>query len=458
MRKRDQPVFYLENLQIDWLEHSRPAELSTSLAFALLTFPVAFIVLGLEYTFGGIGFALINGTLVGVLGALVAFFFVWIIEADFHLFPGAKKRQEQPAVAETRKKRSKLAAFFTPVFWERACFAVLSGILLAVLVEFLVGPLYALVNGLFVTALVVILGRFDRIIQPAERLIWSGKSFLQNAVPSLLIGLGFGTLGGIFDAYPYLQQRPVFLATMYFWWSLGGALGIVIMLVRGLTNKEIDKRQKDIKPNQGIRNSLSNSLKVGISSGMLVGIVIFFFYSYVIHTVFIVGYINEIPADSDVIYGVGDLVTVLYLFWLINGGFATVQHLMLRIRLWQTGCIPWRYPHFLDYARERIFLNKVGGGYLFVHKLLLEYFANLDTPEVAQIPVSASKRPETPAARAEMPDEPQQEIAKQPAVSVIVVPAVFEVPIMLQCGHEQHTANAKFCSVCGKLALPKTAD
>ena len=383
-------------MQLDgWLVKSRPAEIYTSLALALLTFLVAFIVLGLEYTFGGIGFALINGTLVGLLGALVAFFFVWIIEADFHLFPGAKKKQEQPEVAETSKKRSKLAAFFTPVFWERAGFAVLCGAAVAALVQFLVGPLYALINGLFVAAFLVILGRFDRIIQPAERLIWSWKSFFKNAVPSLLIGLGFGTLGGIFDAYPYFQQMPVFLATMYFWWSLGGAFGIVIMLVRGLTNKEIDKRQKAIKPNQGIRNSLSNSLKVGISSGTLIGIVIFFFYSYVMHKVFIVGYINEIPANSDVIYGVGDMVTILYLFWLINGGFATVQHLMLRIRLWQIGCIPWRYPRFLDYATERIFLNRVGGGYMFVHKLLLEYFADLGMEEGLSPTPAESQQPET---------------------------------------------------------------
>jgi hypothetical protein len=42
-------------------------------------------------------------------------------------------------------------------------------------------------------------------------------------------------------------------------------------------------------------------------------------------------------------------------------------------------CIPWRYSRFLDYAAERILLRKVGGGYIFVHRLLLEYFASLDT-------------------------------------------------------------------------------
>lgn len=38
-----------------------------------------------------------------------------------------------------------------------------------------------------------------------------------------------------------------------------------------------------------------------------------------------------------------------------------------------------RYVDFLDYAAERILLRKVGGGYMFIHRLLLKYFAELDT-------------------------------------------------------------------------------
>jgi len=41
------------------------------------------------------------------------------------------------------------------------------------------------------------------------------------------------------------------------------------------------------------------------------------------------------------------------------------------------GYAPWRYARFLDDATDRIFLRKVGRGYIFVHRLLLEYFAAL---------------------------------------------------------------------------------
>jgi hypothetical protein len=44
---------------------------------------------------------------------------------------------------------------------------------------------------------------------------------------------------------------------------------------------------------------------------------------------------------------------------------------------------PLNYVRFLDYAAGRIFLRKVGGGYIFVHRLLLEYFASLEPEEEA---------------------------------------------------------------------------
>ncbi len=460
MRQRNQTVFYIESLQIDWLEKSRPVEISTSLAFALLTFPVAFIVLGLEYTFRGVGFAVVNGALVGFMGAIIAFCFVWLIETGFrvqNLLPGAKKRPVSDE-EEKSKRRVKWALLRTSLFWERFGFAVLSGLLVGVLVEFLVGPIYALINGLFIIAFVIVLGQFQRTIQPAEKLVWAWKSLRHNAVPSLLIGLGVGVLGGVFDAYPYFQQMNVFLATVYFWLCLGVALGIIIMLMRGFTKNELDRKQKAIKPNQGIRNSLSNSLRLGLSSGMLVGLVIFFFYSYVMHAVFRVGYINDIPTNSDVVYGVGDAVTVAYLFWLINGGFATIQHLMLRIRLWKTRYAPWNYPRFLEYAYERILLRRVGGGYVFVHKLLLDYFASLDMVESASRPAEESKQSEAVSPTPELSGTIQEEGREEPTAPLILVPVLSDAPLLLSCGHEQLNPAARFCSICGRPISKETLD
>jgi hypothetical protein len=64
-------------------------------------------------------------------------------------------------------------------------------------------------------------------------------------------------------------------------------------------------------------------------------------------------------------------------FGLRFGGHAYLHHFALRLVLWQKNLAPLHYVRFLDYATARIFLRKVGGGYVFVHRMLLEYFAAL---------------------------------------------------------------------------------
>jgi hypothetical protein len=49
--------------------------------------------------------------------------------------------------------------------------------------------------------------------------------------------------------------------------------------------------------------------------------------------------------------------------------------------LWYRGHIPLNYVGFLNYAAERVFLQKVGGGYIFIHRLLLEHFATMAEKE-----------------------------------------------------------------------------
>jgi hypothetical protein len=42
---------------------------------------------------------------------------------------------------------------------------------------------------------------------------------------------------------------------------------------------------------------------------------------------------------------------------------------------------PLNLVRFLDHAISRILLRKVGGGYIFVHRMLLEYFASLESEQ-----------------------------------------------------------------------------
>jgi hypothetical protein len=58
------------------------------------------------------------------------------------------------------------------------------------------------------------------------------------------------------------------------------------------------------------------------------------------------------------------------------GGFDVFQHFTLRLILIIQGYTPANYTRFLNYSVDHIFLQKVGGGYRFIHRLLLEHFAD----------------------------------------------------------------------------------
>ncbi|MDC0832943.1 NACHT domain-containing protein [Geitlerinema sp. CS-897] len=58
-----------------------------------------------------------------------------------------------------------------------------------------------------------------------------------------------------------------------------------------------------------------------------------------------------------------------------GGLLSVIQHLALRITFWIFGYSPWNYSKFLHYCTEQGFLQRVGGGYRFVHALLREHFA-----------------------------------------------------------------------------------
>ena len=62
---------------------------------------------------------------------------------------------------------------------------------------------------------------------------------------------------------------------------------------------------------------------------------------------------------------------------LLYGGLPIVQHYTLRFILSRNNLLPWRLVPFLDHCVDLIFLRRVGGGYIFVHRLLMEHFAEM---------------------------------------------------------------------------------
>ncbi len=71
---------------------------------------------------------------------------------------------------------------------------------------------------------------------------------------------------------------------------------------------------------------------------------------------------------------------------------AVIQHFSLRVVLCLNGYAPWNYARFLDYATDRLFLQRVGGKYRFIHRLLQEHFAQHWQPEIELLFVTDSEK------------------------------------------------------------------
>jgi eukaryotic-like serine/threonine-protein kinase len=86
----------------------------------------------------------------------------------------------------------------------------------------------------------------------------------------------------------------------------------------------------------------------------------------------------------------GGLVGVLVgglAFGLAFGGASYLRHRVLCVLLRRDKLIPDDLLGFLDYADSRILLRRASGGYLFVHRLLQDHFANKDTQATSgQVP------------------------------------------------------------------------
>ncbi|MGK7878259.1 MAG: TIR domain-containing protein [Xenococcaceae cyanobacterium] len=201
-----------------------------------------------------------------------------------------------------------------------------------------VGLAYGLIYGLVG---VLIYELIHKEIEPIDTIQWSWR----KAVKNLVFGLVIGLVLLLAKATPEPAQGLIF--------------GLMVSLIFGFEKRnEVDRRTV---PNQGIWKSAANTgtllVTIGLLTGLLMGVI------------------------ASPISGLVNGLILGLLSGLIGAqgsGITCIKHFTLRLIIWRNGYIPWNYAHFLDYAAERIFLQKVGGGYIFIHRLLLEHFAQME--------------------------------------------------------------------------------
>ncbi|WP_353572187.1 hypothetical protein [Candidatus Albibeggiatoa sp. nov. BB20] len=74
-------------------------------------------------------------------------------------------------------------------------------------------------------------------------------------------------------------------------------------------------------------------------------------------------------------YFIAILVLSIVVGILINGGFDLINYYSLRLTLHRFNTFPLKAVPFLDHCTKLILLRRVGGSYIFIHRLLLEHFA-----------------------------------------------------------------------------------
>jgi energy-coupling factor transporter ATP-binding protein EcfA2 len=233
-------------------------------------------------------------------------------------------------------------------------------------------------------------------IKTFETLTWPWKKTRKDLFDGLISGLKWGLLFSLVLAPIYgilrgSEASPFYLGTVFanygtelpglkwgigYGLSLGMSLGLTFGLINAIKGSEIETKTI---PNQGIWRSAMN---VGVTG--LIAWLIFvptYWFNRLLIIIFYKGLIFNISAWGE--SSLFDLITPglrwgLLLGLIFGGGLACIRHFTLRLILKRNNYIPCNYAHFLDYASDRIFLQKVGGGYIFVHRMLLEHFAKME--------------------------------------------------------------------------------
>ncbi|HZR40605.1 MAG TPA: NACHT domain-containing protein, partial [Ktedonobacteraceae bacterium] len=391
MKKHGQTVFYVERMQPDWLEDQWSRKRYPHLVYGLIFALIGALCLGpvggmlFMYDVGGYFFAVLPFGLVcasffGVLNGLIAG------------TPPVKK-------ANGRNKWSWRR------MWERIVRALFNGCLVGVLIGLpyglyllpqlnneiivvpLVGMLLLLFGGLVSLFIDSMLDIQTTEIRPTETFVWSwarmGRQFLKFVGLGLLALFLLELLIVLYIGLPLWMKTKTMTGLMVLQVSLNQGLKLMIVLgfligllvllggllgafTGGMSTNLINERNLT-KPNQGIRLSALHSVLIGVISMLIGGVMGGAFAG--------VRYPNDITIMLTYALIFGPLVGLIT--GLRNGGIACIQHVALRWLLHATDALPWNYARFLDYAAERVLLRKVGGGYIFIHRLLLEYFASL---------------------------------------------------------------------------------
>lgn len=266
---------------------------------------------------------------------------------------------------------------------------ILWGLVFGLVLELAGTHAYGLIIGL-TTGLLFGRSAIKNPIRLYERLIWyrlPTKQLLHVFKGGLIAGLLIGLIVGLVSGLLIVQAAGL---------VVGLRLGLVFGLVSGLVltppfwlwywlESSIYGRNMDrpLQPNQGIRSSGSNAIRMAPVSGLVIGLLALLLdtmasglFAMLLDT------LTSGPLDGMVEILVSGLVFGLVAGLSVFGGETVIRHYVLRWLLARQGVLPFPFKDraliaYLDAMADRILLRRVGGGWVFIHRTLLDYFAAL---------------------------------------------------------------------------------
>lgn len=199
---------------------------------------------------------------------------------------------------------------------------------------------------------------FKDEFESKQKWLWSWSKFVFNFFAGLIwggiTGLIFGVILGV------LFGKNVGVIS-----GIGAGLGLTISEWLNNTLRVLlvtRENQITSNPSKLLQRSLVKSL--------------LFWFIFELSAILFIRLSGRI--NGDVFVGVILWLSIGLIYDIIVGGGFLINHFLLRMQLHLTNSTPLRLIPFLDFATERVLLRKVGGGYIFIHRMVMEHFAEMD--------------------------------------------------------------------------------
>lgn len=354
MRAHNQTVFTIEGLQPSWLRIR-----NQRLSYALRSRMIPGLILGIAegLYLAGLGFMENPPALDFAQGVLLGLVFGFGIG----VYDWVRMELSMDSSRNVRKASAPLFVLSLVVYY--AIFAVPFVFLWRenALTRIPFGFVWAL---LFAARVRMPAARTD--IRAVEAIAWSWR----RAFMGSMAGIGLGLL---FSVGIYIAYQSTFAGDDLRPWAYPVLLPIAYALVGGLFGGLATKTvETKTTPNQGMRLSLRNARFSGLLITCVTGIgTVAYFLGPPIYFHDPLPSILETVMFTVLVCGYFGLLAALWF-----GGLDLIYHWTLRKHLARAGVLPRQLEGFLEQMSKLALMQRVGGGYIFLHRLLLEHFAN----------------------------------------------------------------------------------